>query len=260
MRKKITSIVLLLFGVMFLLCACNMATEQGENKSNTSEEAIVVLNQRQKDILSQMNLPKNYEELTIIQKNAIVAIEDMLSYLENKYDETFTYSGYYEASSAEEEHLTAVCSLGVVTVYRSRENGQYSYNDNYLAISASPQYQEAISNYLAEFFEGGKYKVFSVVNSISNTEVMLLHGASAVSYVFFDSTVTETEFAVFVSHYADWIKEQANGNATITKFYLLQNDDLGNIYDFNYEEKVLESIYTKKLCCSISDSGEINIF
>lgn len=260
MKQKITSIVLLTLCIMLLLCSCDTSQGQNENTSNTLKEETVVLNQRQKDILEQMNLPKDYDSLTVIQKNAIVAIEDMLSYLETKYDETFTYSGYYEASSAEEEHLIAECSIGEVTVFRNRENGQYFYTDDYAAVSAGPQYREAISNYIEETFESGTYKVFSVVNSVNNAEVAPLHGASAASYVFFDASVTESEFEAFVLEFANWIKEQSQGNATVTKFYLLQTDDLGSIYDFNYEEKTLESIYAKKLSCSISDTGEINIF
>lgn len=219
-----------------------------------------MLNQRQKDILEQMNLPQDYDSLTIIQKSAIVAIDDMLFYLENQYNETFMYLGYYEANFAEDEHLIAECSIGKVTVFRSRADGKYFYTDDFAVVSAGSQYRVAISDYIEETFKEKMYKVFSVVNSITNGEVALLHGASAASYVFFDTTVTETEFKTFVPEYADWIKEQSQGNATVTKFYLLKTDDLVNIYDFNYEEKKLEPIYTQKLNCSISDTGKINIF
>ena len=260
MKRKLVSIVLLTLCMMILLCSCNLTQEQNEITSDTSKEETVVLNQRQKDILEQMKLPRDYDSLTITQKNAIVAIEDMLSYLETTYDETFTYSGYFEASSAEEEHLVTECSIGEVTVFRSRENGQYFYTDDFAEVSAGPQYREAISNYIEESFGSGTYKVFSVVNRVNNAEVAPLHGASAASYVFFDTSVTESEFEGFVLKYANWIKKQSQGNATVTKFYLLQTDDLGNIYEFNYEEKTLESIYVKKLNCSISDTGEINIF
>lgn len=228
--------------------------------NTSSDTEAVVLSQRQKEILEQMGLPRDYDSLDIVQKSAIVAIEDMLNYLENQYNETFTYSGYYEASSVEDEHLVAECSIGRVTVFRSRENGKYFYTDDFAAVSAGPQYREAISEYIGESFEAGTYKVFSVVNSINNAEVTPLHGASAASYIFFDSSVTETELKVFVLKYADWMKVQSQGNATVTKFYLLQADELDDIYDFNYEEKTLESIYAQTLTCSISDTGEINIF
>lgn len=260
MKYKLPGIVLLTICVIFFSCACSRNPKGNGSMNSTPEEVDVVLTQRQKDILEQMQLPKDYDELTAIQKSAIMAIEDMLSYLENKYNDTFSYTGYYETSSAAEEHLTAECSVGEVTVFRSYIDGEYTYSDNYKVISSGPRYSEAISDYIGKSFSSGTYKVFAVVNSLDDSEKDLLRAASATIYVFFDHSVIESTYEGFVYRYSEWLREQSGQHATVTKFFLLRDDGLDDIYDFNYEDMILEPIYTEKMVCSISDTGEINIF
>ena len=82
-----------------------------------------------------MGLPADYDKLTDTQKNAVTSIEAMLSYLESKYQEEFCYLSYAEAGTLEKEHLEAYPASGtpsdVVTVYRTYEDGEYHYEDDY---------------------------------------------------------------------------------------------------------------------------------
>ena len=255
----------ILMSILFLLSACQSIPNsnssngnQGNGLSNKEDE--VMLNQRQIDILVSYNLPTEYDKLTLSQRSAIEAIETMLLQLENTYNESFQYVGYYAKSVAGEEHLVASCSIGEVTIYRSYLDGKYNYWDDYDEIANAPRYQEKIAEYVAETFEKSKFKVFSIVNEMSGNDNNIFRCVSATNYVFVDNSVGEEDFLKFVESYGNWLKEQSNGNATITKFYLVKDGELSNIYEFNYQEKILETIYKKKLVCSISTSGEINIF
>lgn len=260
MKLRIKSIVILGLCMLLLLCSCDSSEVKNELSNNTSVEETIMLNQRQKKILEDMRLPTDYDSLTTRQKNAIIAIEEMLSYLEGKYDDKFEYYDYYEAVPGIEAHLEAGCSVGIVTVYRRSENGTDSYTDDYMAVSTSPQYGEIIENYIGQFFNPSSYKVFSIVSDVKKIDEDLLSVASATSFVFFDRSVAESDFDEFVQEYANWIKQNAQGNAIVTKFFLLKNDDLNSINKYNYEEKLYEVEYTKNRVCSLSSLGVINVF
>ena len=79
----IVSLLILMMGV----CGCTMNNSDLPN--NTESE--VSLSQRQKDILAEQGLSTEYTELSASQQKAIVAIEEMLVYVEKKYNTSFSY-------------------------------------------------------------------------------------------------------------------------------------------------------------------------
>lgn len=261
-RKWLVCLLTLCCCTTISLCACNESKEEVKQSIGVSNEKedTIMLNQRQKEILEQLNLPMEYTELTLSQKNAIVAIEDMLVYLDEKYDESFSYSGYFEASSTEEEHLVVESSVGTVTVYRHYENGEYSYEDNYNAIVAVPKYEEMVSEYVSQTFDTSKFKVFCEVEEINGDNDNILSCSTAGTYLFVDSSVGQQEFSDFVAQYCNWMQEQSEGNATVTQFYLVQEGMLSDIYTFNYKDKIFELTFERKCGCSIATDGEMVIF
>lgn len=82
MKTRLVGIITtMIFVVLIGGCSTNM-------KEN------VTLNDRQIDILLSEDLPTEWNKLTPNQQKSIQAIEEMLEYLENKYDKEFIYAGY----------------------------------------------------------------------------------------------------------------------------------------------------------------------
>ena len=113
----------------------------------SSSEENVELNKRQKSILEAEGLPTDYEKLTWTQKRAIVSIEEMLQYVDEKYNKTFLYAGYVPAGPMETEHLIAYPSDGdkqdeSFTITRT-ENG---YEDDYISVVINDDFFDYVSN------------------------------------------------------------------------------------------------------------------
>ena len=172
------------------------------------------LTQRQIKLLEEMGLPADYGELTDSQKNAVTSIEAMLSYLERKYQEKFCYLSYAEEGTLEKEHLEAYPASGtpsdVVTVYRTYEDGEYHYEDDYANIGVRPLYESRVRGFAVQSFPESGIKVFSDIRNLgqctegqSVTEENVLHSVSAVTYIFIsESACTETQFRVFTEECA----------------------------------------------------------
>ena len=105
----------------------------------------------QKEIMRETGLPGEYSALTDTQKSAVTSIEDMLTWLEEKYQQKFHYVSYAPGDSIEQEHLKVYPEQGdesdIVTVYRTYENGMYRYEDDYGAILTRPAYEEQIRTF-----------------------------------------------------------------------------------------------------------------
>ena len=66
---KVKKIVLLMSFILLFFCACGVPANRNEHADDTWKEDIVVLSQRQKDILDEQGLPREYEELILSQQN-----------------------------------------------------------------------------------------------------------------------------------------------------------------------------------------------
>lgn len=91
MYKKLFIII----GILLILSGCE--DKEIINSDIATREKIeeVVLTKRQKFILKSEGLSTSYKELTSTQQSAIKNVEELLIYLENKYQISFSYSLYY---------------------------------------------------------------------------------------------------------------------------------------------------------------------
>ncbi len=250
--------ILFLFLVLFL-CACKENVSSDVKDGVLEEKEEYVLNERQKEILRKEGLPTEYEELTLSQKAAIEAIENLLVYLEEKYEDTFSYSGYVAQSTVEEEHLIAECSQGTVTVYRRYVDGGWSYEDDYAEVCAVPKYKELIDERVSQYFASGTYKVFVMVNRMTSETQIPFLGASGTSYIFVDESVGKEKFDEFVSEYTEWITESSEGLPTGASIFFTDAGKIENIRVSNYAQMLLKDIFIKEVNYSISVDGNVHI-
>ena len=102
MIKKISRIAYLIC-LCFLLSGCALFHNKGDDSETKFEYQMVKemisqpveLNDRQKEILESEGLSTNYNSLNDEQKESIIKIEMLLTYLEDKYGEEFKYVKYY---------------------------------------------------------------------------------------------------------------------------------------------------------------------
>ena len=119
-RRTAASVLAILLAAAMLFGGCGKSTGTGktadgvettrtsavaDTSQKTSEEKTVVLNDRQKEILAAGGLSADIEDLEPDQIRAILSIERMLSYMEDKYGTTFYYLGYVPAGILEDETL-----------------------------------------------------------------------------------------------------------------------------------------------------------
>lgn len=218
-----------------------------------------------------MGLPTDYDRLTDTQKNAITFIEALLTYLEDKYQEEFCYLSYTEAGALEEEHLEAYPASGtpadVVMVYRTYEDGEYHYEDDYGNIGVNPLYESRVREFAGQAFSESGIKVFSDIRNSgqgtdgqSVTEENVLHTVSAITYIFISESVcTEARFQEFTEECARWMERQYQGVAAQVCLRLTEEAQWEQINSSDYEDILREDTFIDKAECMVSNSGKVTI-
>lgn len=246
--------------------------EKQENQIRHEEQGKIELTQRQKELLEEAGLPTVYDELTDTQKNAVTSIESLLTYLEEKYHEEFCYLSYAEAGALEEEHLEAYPKSGtradVVTVYRTYEDGEYHYEDDYGNIGLKLLYESRMRGFAAQTFPESGIKIYSDVSStvqdaeVQNvTEENVLQTLSANTYIFIsDSVCTKQQFHDFKEECAQWLGSQCQGAAAQICLRLTDAAQWELINEADYEDKLREDIYMDEAECAVTASGKITVY
>lgn len=262
MRKRKMLLCAFAAGVLLVMPGCapaNIGANENTTINKTEEE--VMLNARQIEILTAKELPTNYGELNAYQKHAIVAIEDMLCYLEKKYDKTFYFVNYDGPGN---EMLVAECDDASVKVYRSYQGESYRYSDNYMELCASPFYQQELQDYLCSKCGEGNCLIFSEVTRVDENITLSSDGiigkASARSDAFISDSIGQQAFRTLISEYTEWIQANANGHECMVTFYLTESEKMGKLHSYNYIQLEKELTFEEKTTCSLSSSGSMNIF
>lgn len=263
MKSKLRKCVKMLAVCAICLSCCGCIGRQVEGGHSK-------LNERQMQILEESGLPTDYEELTLGQKSDIEAIEEMLVYLEEKYEIPFAYDGYGTASMFDDERLLAKPLEGEVTdtVEVTRQwNGKknaYEYEDNYETFLAQPLYQQAMEEYFAQHLEPGTYKVFVRVSRMDKEydPDNVLSCAVASCSLFIDEAACRDGITLdkLAEDYSQWILQYCDGAPVSIGFFILEE---GRLPDINAENSTALGgidFLLEKRYCSISADGEVNIY
>jgi len=165
MKKKFSFVAVVgLMMIMIGVCGCGMKIDVLKNSGKKKTE--VTLTERQKKILEKEDLPTEYSELTWSQQKAIVAIEEMLTYAEEKYNESFSYAGYHFASPLEEEHMEAYptgsyAEIGTFTITKTSDG----YEDDYMTLAVKPMYIAYLKEEIQKILPDTKIKVYAEITS-----------------------------------------------------------------------------------------------
>ena len=162
MYKKLFIII----GILLILSGCE--DKEIINSDIETREKIeeVVLTKRQKFILKSEDLSTNYKELTSTQQSAIKNVEELLTYLENKYQISFSYSLYYFPEILRQhERLIAIPEWGdprfdQVEVTREIKDLKIIYNDNYSPVASQPIYLKELNRKVDEMTDLESVKIY----------------------------------------------------------------------------------------------------
>lgn len=250
MKRNIKRTLFLLIA-LGCLCGCQQKTS---HVSQTSEN--IKLNSRQKNILSKEGLSTNYDELTASQKSAIISIESMLSYLEDKYDTEFVYVAYSGKSPTENEELTAYPLKNEAYLCKVTHTKD-GYADNYVLVAATEMYEFYLTSQIQNLIPGQNIRVFAdltetTLNQVPETASELENTTEAAVWIFLDgSSFKQTEFNDFVNKTKNCLYQHKLFSTV--QFVLLQKDRIKNLTKYNFEDFLsdeyiieMQTIYIKK--------------
>lgn len=219
---KIKLIICFILTMAMWLIVCTIVSVKYEdiNKEKENPSYMSVgsdLNERQKKILEQMELPTEYEELNYKQQHAIRRIEIMLRYLEYKYNMEFSYAGYVPAGLMESEHLTAYPTAdgtgdgaNFVTV---KPDGK-TFKDNYASKEICEYYESLCTAFVKDYFQSEQavfidFHFSTSLNDISEvTDEKFHYKASTETLVFVSDTICDEEqIRKFAEAMKSWFEE-----------------------------------------------------
>jgi hypothetical protein len=147
------------------------------------------LNERQLEILRSKDLPTEWKQLTTIQRQSIVAIEEMLEYVEKKYKKPFCYAGYRRRNPLFMDEESLLCyaqgddpDIDCFTVKREK----IGFRDGYAWVTQTRVVQKEMEDKLSGIFEGQNYKMFVKLTGVSDEGVVLCFNI----YIYIDNKDT----------------------------------------------------------------------
>ena len=192
----------------------------------------VELNQRQIAILEKEGKPTEWSKLQNYEKQSIQRIEEMLVYLENKYNKEFCY-GYFKMAdfiTGESDSLLAYAKgdnpetdLFEVSI----KDGQYV--DDYGIILSADGFQADVENTVKELLSGYEYRLFTYVGSVDDNNKVL-----AATIDLFIASPKDDEELVHELQKAAFTGVEGDNSLTV---YYVNNDFLDGLTKYNWEDR-----------------------
>ena len=231
-------IIIFLLSISMLVTGCGVKPTKNIKEKPTEsveqKEEKVVLNDRQKQILKEEGLPQDYEELQIKQQIAILNIENMLEYIEEKYNKEFVYSTYYsDALYMESPYMEVYAAddeekrLITIEVAGHTEDKKVIYKDDYREIMATEEYQEAIAQLIKDCGVDTEVRVYSLIDDLSDGEGDILPRVQSSNYVCMVNPFSSKEEAAAMAKKVLLELEKRNAKG-IAIYYYIQTEDQYN--------------------------------
>ena len=241
-RKRMIIGMFIIIGIM--ICSCGMKKNNSDESKDITlkSKPELVLNERQKEILEEVGLPTDAEELDSSQQEAIIAIDEMLTEIEKKYNTSFSYAGYIAPGPLEHEQLIAYPTEGssrdTFTVTRGKENGKYVYEDEYMNVAIRKDFSSYMTDLARQVFKTEAVKVYAEVTETTLVEVpseeKMYNGAvGSKNYIYIDSEyINQQDFQSYVDELEKMLYQ--NELYGISEIILLKNDEIENLDEYNY--------------------------
>ena len=235
-KRNITKILVLIV-LTLVVCGCS----KKDSSSPVNNKTNVALTQRQKDILREVDLPTDYQELSLSQQNAINSIEDMLSYAENKYKIPFSYARYSQFDVLEGEHMRAYPTSG------DKETDSFTitkiekgYTDDYLQIAIREPYIQMLSKNIRNIIPKTEFRVYADITNTSLEKIPVNNedyngNVSCSMCVFIDDiTLQDKNIDEFEEEFYNFLYK--NQLYCMAQVIVLKEDGIKYITKYNYTE------------------------
>ena len=242
MKKQIALLASAVLAVsMVTSCGKNNSSSQTGHKWENSE----TLNEWQIDLLESQGLPTDIEQLSPTQKRSIQHIYEMITYLNEKYDEEFVYAGYVEPGLMDEETLYAYpkqygAEGGKNTVEVTLdENGDFT--DTYSNMDVSSYAEKLIGDYVRGYFKSDEIAYFMTVNDsdiesmeeVKNGDFNWKIGVTNALF-FSDKSFKADDIETFAPQFAKWLYEHKI--VASNKLKIVKNVDVKNATYLNKDD------------------------
>ena len=268
--KKLIALITTAIISASMVSSCGKA---GNSSSGHKWQNSDTLNEWQKSLLEAQELPTDIEQLTPSQKRSIQHIYEMITYLNEKYDEEFVYAGYVEPGVMDEETLYAYpkqfgAEGGKNTVEVTLDE-KGNFTDTYSDMGVSSYLEKLIGDYVRGYFKSDEIAYFMTVNASDiksmdevkngdfNWDIGVTNG-----FFFSDKCFKAEDIEMFVPEFAKWLYKHrivASNKLKIVKNVTYLNRD--EIYKFeNIVYKYNLTIDEKEVIVSDSFDSEPKYF
>ena len=223
---------------------------------------MVSLNDRQISICEDLGLPTSCEELTSDQKKKITRIEELLAYLDKKYNDSFSYVGYYEPF-LESEKLEAYSSRFNEYEYVTltvQEDG--SFVDDYPFVIVGRLVRDDVVNFLKNE-TGFAFKAYVItgdtnISDVSSIDMSSISGKTWISLtIFVNGNKSDEDARKIGDAIGEWYKQ--NGIYGSTNVVAADSGVFDLINFENYQSVKREQGASNLISCDVSQSGEVKI-
>ncbi len=248
--KKLIALITAVILSASMVSSCGKAgnSSRGHKWQNSG-----TLNEWQIDLLEAQELPTDIEQLTPSQKRSIQHIYEMITYLNEKYDEEFVYAGYVEPGVMDEETLYAYPkqfgSEGGKNTVEVTLDEKGNFTDTYSDMGVSSYLEKLIGNYVRGYFKSDEIGYHMTVNTcdiksmgeVKNGDFNWDLGVTN-TFFFSDNCFQAEDFEAFVPEFAKWLYEHkiiATNNLRIVKNVDVKNIEYPNLNQcYKYENLV----------------------
>lgn len=269
--KYTKSVILgaLLILVSFSFSSClpspfGTAASRPAAESKISTTAPVELSTRQREICEDLGLSPVFESLTPQQQKCIVRIEEMLKYLDNKYNTTFKYHGYYEAFAPvyQKEKLEAYTddtNEYEFTTLTVESDG--SYKDDYPLQLIKPIVRYDFIDYMKKHLNK-EFKVYAIEGETKITDIRsiskeALSGTTVLGCTAFVEQSDDLDVTAVGTAIGEWYNSLGiYGN---TNVIAVNKGTLKDINFDNYSSVKLNQKLSNYLFCEVDSSGQYEI-
>ncbi len=229
--KKIKFFITIL-GVTTLLTGCMPKIDLDQEK----EEVNIVLTERQKEILTNEGLPTVYDELSIVEASNITYIEEMYTYLDEKYPEIkFNFHGYINGSNLDKQTL--------VVSPEDADEGQFvevvkeddHYVDNYQEYLLTDDAEAAIITYFNTKYPELEIKVYCEIDDFNgkfediNKDNVLTYASVLTDIYILESDEAMNNFTQINKDFITWYEDREwLGNIGSTASMCVYDSDIFN--------------------------------
>lgn len=257
--------VILMFVIIITASGCTISNNKyvSEADYTNKTESQNTLNERQTKILKEEGLPTSFSLLTTSQQKSIIRIEELLQYLDNKYEKHFNYFEYSNGGILEDEWLKAYPDeLNEYYTAKVAVDDTGKITDDYPNVIASILLADDLQSYLNSN-ENNSFKVFAhdcrLSEDIVSDTVNELSGKAGATFIIFVKGKDKADKLSKYSEYLiDWYKSR--GIYGYANFIMLSNDYFDSLNIANYGKAKLEDKTEISLSCDITKDGQIKIY